>query len=243
MLSHFLVDSISPGGSQVISGDEAHHVITVMRMRVGESLSISDGKGEWAIGEITEIGKGNFTLTIGERGKEEFAKPHLVLVQALTKSDRLKETIELLTEAGADAIYPWEASRSISKWNSESLRKWENAAVAATKQSRRFIIPTVHQPITTSDISEKSFPNSLILIFHESAHERLSQYFSQHSEEISKFDSIVVIIGPEGGVSDQEISEITSHGGKVVGLGKPVFRSAHAGAVALAAIQALISRW
>ena len=97
MLSHFLVDSISPSGSQVISGDEAHHVITVMRMRVGESLSISDGKGEWAIGKITEIGKGNFTLTIGERGQEEIDKPRLIVVQALTKSDRLKETIELLT--------------------------------------------------------------------------------------------------------------------------------------------------
>ena len=243
MLSHFLVDAISDGASQVVSGDEAHHVITVMRMRVGERLSISDGKGEWAVGAISEIGKGSFTLAIEERGREEQEKPALIVIQALTKSDRLKETIELLTEAGVDAIYPWESERSISKWNAESFTKWENAAIAATKQSRRVSIPQIHQPISTSHISQGQFQDSLILVFHESALQRLSEYFANHAERVSKAQAIIVIVGPEGGISDREIAEISGQGGEVVGLGKPVFRSAHAGAVALAAIQALISRW
>ncbi len=243
MLSYFFVDSISGGRTQVVSGDEAHHAITVMRMRAGERIAISNGAGEWAIGTISEIAKNSFTLSIEERGSDSVIKPKLIVIQALTKSDRLKETLELLTEAGVDEIHPWESERAISKWNSESLAKWRNAGIAASKQSRRSIIPRIHQPISTATISEEFFPRSLILIFHEAAFERLSEYFAHHSQEISEVESIVVIIGPEGGISEREIEEISAHGGKIVGMGKPVFRSAHAGAAALAAIQALISRW
>ena len=240
MLSLFFVPELSDGSTLVIGGDEAHHAIKVMRMNVGEELQVADGRGNWVQGRITTIDKKNFTIGIENRGYTSRSHPEFVVIQALTKSDRARETIELLVEAGVDRIIPWQSDRCISKWKEEMHEKWQSAAVASCKQSRRYSIPEVERPISLSQIRERFTSRSLLLVFHESAHEKISVVVSP---AVISLEQIVLVIGPEGGISTDELRELEAIGGKIVRLGNPVIRSAHAGMAGLSAVQALMKHW
>lgn len=240
MLSLFIVPEITDGSKITVDGDEAHHAIKVMRMEMGEELQLTDGRGSWAQGSISSIDKKSFTVSITERGNVGRNHAELVVIQALTKSDRARETIELLVEAGVDRIIPWQSDHCIAKWKEDMLEKWHNSAVAACKQSRRYTIPAVETPITLTGIRERFTEKSLLLVLHESAQEKLSVVVSPSA--ISQ-NHIVLIIGPEGGISVDELRELSAIGGKVVRLGNPVLRSAHAGMAGLAAVQALMRHW
>ena len=240
MLSLFLVPTISEGDQITIEGDEAHHAITVMRMGIGEELQITDGRGRWAQGSITSTSRKSFTLLISARGEVEKTDHELVVIQALTKSDRVRESIELLVEAGVDRIIPWQSDKSISKWKEDMGEKWATSAIAACKQSRRYTIPEIERPITLREISQRFADDSLLLVLHESAEEKLSSVVSESS---TSGKNVVLVIGPEGGMSAHELRELERIGGKIVKLGTPVLRSAHAGIAGLAAVQALMKRW
>lgn len=240
MLSLFFVPEISDGSKIVVDGDEAHHAIKVMRMEIGEELQVADGRGNWAQGSITAIDKKSFTISISDRGESSRTHPEFVVIQALTKSDRTKETIELLVEGGVDRIIPWQSDNCVAKWKAEMGEKWESAVLAACKQSRRYGLPVVEAPITLKGIRDRYTEKSLLLVLHESAKEKLSVVVSPSA--ISN-EHIVLVIGPEGGLSIDEIRELEAIGGKIVRLGNPVLRSAHAGLAGLAAVQALMKHW
>ena len=240
MLSLFFVPEISDGSKIVVDGDEAHHAIKVMRMEIGEEIQVADGKGNWAQGRISAIDKKSFTLTISDRGHTSRTHPEFVVIQALTKSDRAKETIELLVEAGVDRIIPWQSDHCIAKWKEDMLEKWESAALTACKQSRRYSLPAIETPITLTGIRERFTERSLLLVLHESAQEKLSVVVSPSA--ISQ-EHIVLVVGPEGGIAVDELRELEAIGGKIVKLGNPVLRSAHAGFAGLAAVQALMRHW
>jgi 16S rRNA (uracil1498-N3)-methyltransferase len=239
MLSLFFVPEIGGSSQLTVTGDEAHHAVAVTRLGVGDEVLISDGAGNWASGTITSTEKKSFTLSISERGTAPASAPQLTLVQALPKSDRIKEALELLVEAGADRIIPWAASRSISKWQEDSLAKWQNTVQAATKQSRRYFIPAVENIYSTKDLIAQ-LSGSRILILHESATQRISQVVDL---SWSQSQEIFMIIGPEGGITPEELVDFQSAGALIVSMGEPVFRSAHAGVAALSAVQSLIGRW
>jgi 16S rRNA (uracil1498-N3)-methyltransferase len=240
MLSLFIVSEISLQDQLTIEGDEAHHAITVMRLAVGEELQVTDGRGRWAQGSITSIAKKSFTIAISERGESVPAGPELIVIQALTKSDRVRESIELLVEAGVDRIIPWQSDHSISKWKEDMHEKWRTAAIAACKQSRRYTIPEIETPISLGKIAERFEQDSLLLVLHESATQNLSSVVSESS---TAGKQVVLVIGPEGGISAAELQALERIGGKIVKLGNPVLRSAHAGIAGLAAVQALMKRW
>ena len=240
MLSLFFVPEISDGSKIVVDGDEAHHAIKVMRMEIGEELQVADGKGNWAQGSITAIDKKSFTISISDRGQSSRTHPEFVVIQALTKSDRSKEAIELLVEGGVDRIIPWQSDHCVAKWKGEMGEKWESAVLAACKQSRRYSLPVVEAPITLKGIRERFTEKSLLLILHESAQEKLSVVVSPSA---ISHEHIVLVIGPEGGLSIDEVREFEAIGGKIVRLGNPVLRSAHAGLAGLAAVQALMKHW
>jgi 16S rRNA (uracil1498-N3)-methyltransferase len=240
MLTLFLVEKISEGEFVEIDGDEAHHAIKVLRINLGEEVLISDGSGNWVRAKVEDIAKKTLTARVLERGFQESRTPKLVVVQALPKSDRVKEAIEILVESGVDLIIPWQSERSISKWQSDSLAKWQNAAAAATKQSRRFRTPEIINQLSLSQLLEIESEKSAILVMHESAEVKLSTVVSRKFAELNE---IVIVIGPEGGLSDNELALLQGAGAHIVGLGPEVFRSAHAGAAALSAVSALIGRW
>ncbi len=122
MLTLFFTDQINDGSTQTLDKDEAHHAIKVLRLNLGEVIKISDGVKKWVSGPIIKISKKELTISVSEKGEFEEKKPELVLVQAVTKSDRNKEMLELVIESGVDRIIPWQAERSISKWQSDSAQ-------------------------------------------------------------------------------------------------------------------------
>jgi 16S rRNA (uracil1498-N3)-methyltransferase len=232
MLSLFVVPEIPNSPTIIVDGDEAHHAIKVVRLNIGEEIILTDGRGNWAQGKISEITKKSFQLSVSSRGIEEKEEPELIVVQALTKSDRMRETIELLTVAGVDRIIPWKAERSIGHEKESSTEKWSAVSVAAAKQSRRVRFPVIESAHTTKEISDRF--NSKLIILHESASTKIS------SLNFSGAKQIVLVIGPEGGISETEVDLL---GGESVKLGKEVLRSSHAGFAALSSIQTLIHRW
>jgi 16S rRNA (uracil1498-N3)-methyltransferase len=247
MLSLFFVPEISSRTTITVTGDEAHHALKVMRLHVGDEISLADGNGNWAVGKILVSDKNSFDLQVTSSGFQTPKSPQLVVIQALTKSDRTKETIELLTAAGVDVIIPWAADRSISQWQEDHQVKWRTAALAASKQSRRFRIPEIEALFTFSRLDNLLTKKTLVLVFHESATRKLSDIANElkiaQSGNLESLESIVIVIGPEGGISPAELSKFELSGAVIVHLGEPVFRSAHAGIAALSAIQALIGRW
>ena len=240
MLTLFLVDKLEDSNLIEVSGDEAHHAIKVLRTSVGEEILISDGAGNWVRASVENVEKKTFTAKVLERGFQPEKSPRLIVVQGLPKSDRVKDAIEILVESGVDVIIPWQADRSISKWRQDSLAKWQSVAVSATKQSRRFRKPEIIDGLSLSELLEIESENGAVLVMHESATTKLSEVVTSNFAGMSE---IVIVIGPEGGISDNELELLQSTGAHIVGLGPEVFRSAHAGGAALSAVSALIGRW
>lgn len=238
MLTLFFTDQINNGSTQTLGKDESHHAIKVLRLNLGEVIKISDGVKKWVSGPIIEISKKELTISVSEKGEFEEKKPELVLVQAVTKSDRNKEMLELVIESGVDRIIPWQAERSISKWQSDSAQKWEIGIKEACKQARQIRLPKLMPMLTTAGVVQLLNKDTQAIVFHESASEKFAQL--QLAQSLT---SIFLIIGPEGGISPNELSIFENSGGKVVRLGETVLRSAHAGFAAISAVQTKLGRW
>lgn len=238
MLTLFFSDQISTGQRQVLENEEAHHAIKVLRLNTGEVIKISDGVGNWVSGPIVEIAKKELFISITERGEIQAAKPELVLVQAITKSDRNKEMLELAVEAGVDRIIPWQSERSISKWQSDSEQKWQVGIKQSCKQARQVKLPQLMQVMSTSEVIKSIGEGGFGIVFHEEASTKFSDLTIPNSQS-----SVYLVIGPEGGISEQELLSFQNNGSKVVRLGDTVLRSAHAGFAALSAVQTKLGRW
>ena len=238
MLTLFFSDQISTGQRQVLESDEAHHAIKVLRLNIGEIIKISDGVGKWVSGPIVEIAKKELFISISERGEIQAAKPELVLVQAITKSDRNKEMLELAVEAGVDRIIPWQSERSISKWQSDSEEKWQVGIKQSCKQARQTKLPNLMQVMSTAELVKTIGSGGYGIVFHEEASTKFSELTIPNSQS-----SVYLVIGPEGGISEQELLSFQNNGSKVVRLGDTILRSAHAGFAALSAVQTKLGRW
>ena len=238
MLTLFFSDQISSGSKQVLQNDEAHHAIKVLRINIGELIKISDGVRNWVSGPIIEIAKKELIISITDRGEIQSTMPELVLVQAITKSDRNKEMIELAVAAGVDRIIPWQADRSISKWQSDSTQKWQAGIKQSCKQARQIKLPQLMKVMNTSEVVKVIGSEGFGIVFHEGAPTKLSEITIPNS-----LTAVYLIIGPEGGISEQELELFQNANSKVVRLGETVLRSAHAGFAALSAVQTKLGRW
>ncbi|MFM8842931.1 MAG: 16S rRNA (uracil(1498)-N(3))-methyltransferase [Actinomycetota bacterium] len=238
MLPVFIVDEIPQQGDVSLVGDEAHHAATVTRVKLGDELLLTDGRGVSAHVKVSIIEKKSVTCVVISREIREPSLTRLTVVQALTKGDRARETIELLTEAGVDEIIPWSAQRSIGQWKDDAQFKWTSWAREATKQSRRNWIPVISPMQNTSSLTNAASEHDCLLVFHEGSKMKLSQVLQGKS-----YKKVLLVIGPEGGLTEEEVHAFVAAGGVVVGMGLPVFRSAHAGAAALAAVQTALGIW
>jgi 16S rRNA (uracil1498-N3)-methyltransferase len=236
MFTLFFVDDLptTVGGSYEFANDDANHAIRVLRMQEGAEFMLSDGKGSWSQVVATEVKKKSMQVRVMDSGFQDPLATTITVVQAIPKGDRAKEAIELLTEAGVDRIVPWISTRSIGKGS----EKFAVTAREASKQSRRFRIPEVTDMATTAQICEAIKVSDLAIAFHESATTKLSDQVSSHNVE-----HLLIIIGPEGGLTDEEISAFTQAGAKVALMGRPILRSAHAGIAAVSAVSALLKVW
>lgn len=242
----FYVDTIGDSGElAVVDGDEGFHAANVRRIRVGETLDLGDGAGTMAHCVIEEVAKARLTARVLERWSVEPPTPAVTVVQALPKSDRSELAIELATEAGADAFVAWQAARCVARWDGgradKGLRRWRAVARSAARQSRRAHIPSVSGVVSTgdlvADVREAVASGSTVLALHESATDPLTNI------ALAQSVSLILVVGSEGGIADDEIAALSQAGASVVRLGPTVLRTSTAAAVALGALGALTQRW
>lgn len=238
----FLADAVagaSVGAVLVLDGDEGRHAATVKRIRVGEQLVLTDGAGTTATCSVTEAAKSSLTLVVDAVGYAERALPIVTVVQAIPKGDRGELAVEVLTEIDVDRIIPWAASRSVAVWRGDriakGLAKWRATAREATKQARRGWLPEVTELATTEDVAGLIGAADLAVVLHEDAELPLADL------DLTGVTSIVVIVGPEGGISDEELDAFAS--ARIVKLGSSVLRTSTAGVAAVAALLSRTDRW
>lgn len=237
----------APVGAQLtLGGDEGRHAATVRRTRVGELLDVVNGRGLRATIEVTATSKSALSGIVRHSHIDHDHCPHITLVQALAKGGRDEQAIETSTEFGVDTVIPWQSARSVVKWADDAKAdkaraKWQSTVLAAAKQSRRSWIPQVGHVMTskqlTNAISEWTANGARVWICHESATENLVGHLSGLSDA-----PVVLVVGPEGGITDEEIAAFTDAGAHAVLLGEHVLRSGTAGAWAIAVIRALAGR-
>jgi 16S rRNA (uracil1498-N3)-methyltransferase len=239
----FLAEQLpSEGAEMMLDGPEGRHAATVRRLRAGERLTLTDGLGELALCEVIEAGRDRLRLQVLERGSEPAPLLRVTLAQALLKGDRGELSVELAVEAGVDAVMPWRAQRCVARWDSgprgvKALARWRETAREAAKQSRRGWIPPVTEPVSTAALAQRCSAAEGCLVLHESAPDALP------SVPLPPGGELLLIVGPEGGITEAELATLTRAGGRPVRLGPGVLRSSSAGAVALGAIGALSHRW
>src|SRR5699024_5057725 len=156
----------------VLDGPEGKHAAAVRRLRAGEQLVLSDGRGGQASCEVTEAGKESLRLSVLRTWHVPRPRLRVRLAQALVKGDRGELAVELATEAGVDAVVPWRASRSIAKWDdgprgAKALARWRSTAEQAAKQARRAWVPEVAEPVTTRQLAELAGGAGAALVLHE----------------------------------------------------------------------------
>lgn len=239
MLTLFFVNDLPKvvGSSYEFCGEDAGHAIRVLRTQVGDSLVLSDGQGAWSIVEVMEIDKKSISVEVTQSGFEEALPVEFTVAQALTKGDRIKESIELNTAGGADVILLWAATRSIGKVTPDLMHKLATTAREASKQTRRNRIPFVMGVLDAKKIAAEIPNYDLTIVFHESAQFKLTEIVKPGIEKV------LAIIGPEGGITDEELAIFTDAGAHVAQMGRPIFRSAHAGMAALSGLNAALNIW
>lgn len=240
----FYVDALPEVGElAVVDGDEGFHVANVRRIRPGEELDLGDGDGTVAHCVVEDVAKGRLTARVLDRRTVPAATPAVTVVQALPKSDRSELAIELATEAGADAFVAWQAARSVARWDGQArvdkgLRRWRAAARSAARQSRRPYIPSISGVLSTAELAQRiRDDDATALVLHESATVKLTEL------PVAQADSLLLIVGPEGGIADDELAALSEAGATPMRLGPAVLRTSTAAAVALGALGALTPRW
>lgn len=239
MLTLFFVNDLPKvvGSSYEFGGEDAGHAIRVLRTQVGDSLALSDGQGAWSIVQVKVIDKKSMSVEVTQSGYEEALPVEFTVAQALTKGDRVKESIELNTAGGADVILLWAATRSIGKVTPDLMQKLATTAREASKQTRRNRIPFVMGVLDAKKIATEIPNYDLAIVFHESAQIKLTEIVKPGIKKV------LAIIGPEGGITDEELAIFTGAGAQVALLGRPIFRSAHAGMAALSGLNAALNIW
>lgn len=232
------------GADLTVTGSEARHAVTVQRRAVGERVDVVDGSGVRASGLITHAAPDSFTIAVDSVSAD--SDPSVTLVQALAKGGRDEQAIEAATELGATAFIPWAAQRSIVQWKAMKATKgrdsWADAVRAAAKQSRRALIPTVADVMTSAElarwIANAHGQGTAVVVLHESATQSLTEMAWSQANQ-----AVAFVVGPEGGIADAEIEMFVAAGATVAVLGPHVLRASNAGPSAIAALAALRGTW
>ena len=239
----FLVDEVPSGTTAVLDGPEGRHAAAVRRLRPGEELVIADGRGQGATCVVETVqGKESLALRIVRRWIEDEPQPRIVLAQALIKGDRGELAVELATETGVDAIVPWRAVRSIVKWEDgprgvKALARWRSTAREAAKQSRRTRVPEVTEPVNTRQLADLVRKSAATVVLDAAAEAGIGDL------ELPADGDLVLVVGPEGGISESESETLHAAGAQVARLGPTVLRASTAAAAAIAALGVLTPRW
>lgn len=246
------LDQQVPGSTFVLDGAEARHAVTVRRLTAGKPVDIADGAGKRITGTVTAVAPQALTVECVRVSTEPRPGIRLVLVQALAKGDRDELAAESATELGIDAVVPWQAERSIVRWKPERAAKahakWQSVVTAAAKQARRAWIPEVRSAVDGAGLQAAVADADLAVILHEDAVRPLRQVLEAWREQ-DQYDGaatpreVLLIVGPEGGISPSEVTRLCDAGAVTALLGRHVLRSSTAGPAAAVLASDILGRW
>jgi len=252
-----LDDGLIPvvGSNYLVDSLDAKHAISVRRMRVGEAIQLTDGRGLRLKGSVSKIDGQSILVHANSVEVEQPGILGLAIIQALAKGDRDELSIQAATELGVSLVCPWQAERSISRWDGPKIAKgvarWQAIVAEAAKQSLRVFEPTVVEPQSSKQLCRSISEGSLgmVLVLDPTSDLSLTALMSklQGSQKVAQaFGSaqqVSVVVGPEGGITDGELDDFESAGAHRVRLGSEILRTSTAGVAALAAIQAILGSW
>ncbi|MDR2372582.1 MAG: 16S rRNA (uracil(1498)-N(3))-methyltransferase [Bifidobacteriaceae bacterium] len=255
--------SARAGQTLVVEGPDAHHAVAVRRLRVGEPVLVSDAVGGLARASVAEVVTGSRArLTVVVEAVERVARPRprLVLVQALAKQRRDERAVAAATGLGVDAIIPWQAERSVTRWDgpkaAKGVDRWRALARAEAQVARRARVPEVLAPVGTDALAEAlggevGAGRARGIVLHEDAAGALAEALggevgagrARGIGRLADVAAIYLVTGPEGGIAPGELDRLTGAGCRLARLGPEVLRAGVAGPAALAVVSHLLGRW
>ncbi|HEY7174821.1 MAG TPA: 16S rRNA (uracil(1498)-N(3))-methyltransferase [Micromonosporaceae bacterium] len=235
----FLVPAMPDGDAYTLDGPEGHHAASVVRLRVGEALLLGDGRGGMASAQVSAVGRGDVAVTIEKRWYVEPPSPRLVVAQGIPKGDRAELAVQAMTEVGVDEIVPWAAARCVVVWRGERAAKardkWAATAREAAKQARRPWVPAVaDSSVATAALAGRA---AAVLVLDEDAATPLA------TVDLPSAGDIMLVVGPEGGITPDEVATLVDAGATPVRIGPNVLRTSTAGVAALSVLSARLGRW
>lgn len=228
-------------GTHLVAGNEGRHAVKVRRLRVGERVDLADGAGTLAECTVISAGPDGLGVAVQQVHTIPARDPQLVVVQALPKGDRGELAVELMTELGVDEIVPWAAQRCVTVWSDprgdRARERWVTHAREAAKQAHRARVPGVALLADAATVVGRIRAAQTTLVLHSCADAPLD------SVSLPGQGTLLVIVGPEGGLSELELTAFAEAGAQVARLGPEVLRTSSAGAAALAVLSARLGRW
>ncbi|MEQ1906008.1 MAG: 16S rRNA (uracil(1498)-N(3))-methyltransferase, partial [Pirellulaceae bacterium] len=214
----FFVEKIGDSSVVTVVDDEAHHLIHVLRIQVGDSIVVFDGNGPEFDAEVVSIGKKDLSIRLGERRdiNRELNK-RVVIAVSLPKGDRQKVLVEKLVELGASELVPLVAQRSVAQPTDSAIARLEKQVIAASKQCGRNRLMKIAKATSLKELVSREAGNVVRLICDPSGKQTLKEYSKTASD-------CLVAIGPEGGFTEDELEAARAHGWQVVNLGPRILR-------------------
>lgn len=244
MALHFLTPdaaAAAEGDIVALTGAEAKHAAVVRRLRAGEAVTLGDGAGVWLDGEVHSAAPALVEVRVTARAEQTRPSPRIVLAQALAKGDRDELAVQAACELGADEIVPWQATRSVSRWHGPKVAKgrerWESIVREASKQAHRAWVPEVAAPVTTAELSARA-EGARVLVLDPTASIRLMDAAGPDAAS-----DLILVVGPEGGITPEELDTFEAAGAVRVRLGDTVLRTSTAGPAAIALLSVALGRW
>ncbi len=241
----FRLDPLPADERVRLTGDEGRHAARVRRLRAGEDVVLTDGRGTVARGAVEAVEGDHLDIRVTRREVVPVPTPRIVVVQALVKGDRSELAVELLTEVGVDEILPWQAERCVARWSGEkSGRRWAAAAESAAKQSRRVHWPVVGEVLRGTEPAERLRGAGLAIVLSEAGTRPLTDLLPDLAGPAvgERPGEVVVVVGPEGGIAEGELAAFAEAGARSCRLGPTVLRASSAGLAAVSVLAAT-SRW
>lgn len=237
-----LLAAASPGDLVLLDGAEGRHAVSVRRLVAGEPVELVDGGGRRVAGEVAAVsGRDRLTVRVRAVVVEAAPLPRIAVVQALPKGERGELAVELCTEVGVDVVVPWAAARCVAVWRGDraarGAARWRTAAAAAAKQARRARVPEVADLASTAEVAARVGSAAAAWLLDESATAAVADL------PVPVAGDLVLVVGPEGGVTADERAALVAAGATPVRLGPTVLRTSTAGVVAAAVALSRTDRW
>lgn len=245
-------DELHAGWKLTLPAHIKRHAVQAMRLKAGDSLQLSDGRGlrihavmadpEAGLAEVVTVGREPEPLT------------RLALIQALAKTGHDEQAVDMATQIGVDQVVPWQADRSIAKWKAgRTDKKWNAVLDAATEQARRAYKPQLEACANSKEVvaicRRACVHGDLVIVLHQDATDTWTGVEAKVAQLVERTLSdgkprtVSVVVGPEGGISEQEVADFTKAGAVSCVLGSNILRAATAGPVALSLLSRAFGRY